>query len=290
MTSQTPGRPKFDAAPSGGGVSPTAHAGGSSLSLRLEHVALHAGGKPDGRVLIRDLSLSMNPGERWVLLGPNGAGKSTLLVALAGLLPPNAGSILLQGKPLADWPGEALARQRAWCPQFWLDPFPVSAWETVACALFALQPEQSANEVETRARHWLAEFDVGHLADSDVRMLSGGERQRIALATACAQGAPLLLLDEPSSHLDWSHQALLQARLKAWAANGGTVLAAVHDLNLAWTLATHALLLDGKGGAVHGLREEVLTAEQLSAAYGVPVSLREENDARWFRVDLENSV
>ena len=80
----------------------------------------------------------MNPGERWVLLGPNGAGKSTLIVALSGLLQPNAGCILMQGKPLADWPGEALAKQRAWCPQFWLDPFPVSAWETVACALFAL--------------------------------------------------------------------------------------------------------------------------------------------------------
>ncbi|MDP5239157.1 ABC transporter ATP-binding protein [Uliginosibacterium sp. 31-16] len=278
MTSQTSAHPKFDAAPNKG----------VGASLRLENLHLNAGGKPDGRMLIGELSLSMNPGERWVLLGPNGAGKSTLLVALAGLLSPNAGCILMQGRQLTDWPGEALAKQRAWCPQFWLDPFPVSAWETVACALFALHPEHSANEVEGHARRWLTEFDVGHLADTDVRMLSGGERQRVALATACAQGAPLLLLDEPSSHLDWSHQALLQARLKAWAADGGTVLAAVHDLNLAWTLATHALLLDGKGGAVHGTRDEVLRADALSAAYGVPVSLREENDARWFRVDLEN--
>ncbi len=137
------------------------------------------------------------------------------------------------------------------------------------------------------ARAGLAEFDVAHLADADVRRLSGGERQRVALATACAQGAPLLLLDEPSSHLDWSHQALLQSRLRAWTSTGGTVLAAVHDLNLAWTLATHALLLDGQGGAVHGAREEVLTAEHLSRAYGLPVSLREEAGARWFRVDLE---
>ncbi|MBS1207636.1 MAG: transporter family protein [Proteobacteria bacterium] len=260
------------------------------MSLRLENLRLNAGGKPDGRSLIADLSLSMNPGERWVLLGPNGAGKSTLLVALAGLLPPNAGSILLHGKPLAGWPGEALARQRAWCPQFWLDPFPVSAWETVACALFALHPEHSAPAVEALARHWLSEFDVDHLADTDVRMLSGGERQRIALATACAQGAPLLLLDEPSSHLDWSHQALLQERLKRWSADGGTVLTAVHDLNLAWTLATHALLLDGLGGAVHGPRDDVLQADRLSAAFGIPVSMREENDARWFRVALENPL
>lgn len=277
-TRQTPGRLRFDAAPTGGVV------------LQLEKLQLRAGGQAEGRVLIHDLSLTMHPGERWVLLGPNGAGKSTLILALAGLLPANAGSILLNDRPLASWKAAELARQRAWCPQFWLDPFPVSAWETVACALLALQPELDAGEVERRAREALTQFDVAHLADADVRRLSGGERQRVALATACAQGAPLLLLDEPSSHLDWSHQALLQGRLRSWSDTGGTVLAAVHDLNLAWTLATHALLLDGQGGAVHGLREAVLTAEQLSAAYGVPVSLREENDARWFRVDLENSV
>lgn len=257
------------------------------MKLELQSLRLHAGGQPEGRVLISELSLSIQANERWVLLGPNGAGKSTLILALAGLLPPNAGGILLDNKPLADWSAAALARQRAWCPQFWLDPFPVSAWETVACALLALQPELAADTIEARARAALVEFDVGHLADTDVRQLSGGERQRVALATACAQGAPLLLLDEPSSHLDWSHQALLQARLKAWATNGGTVLVAVHDLNLAWTLATHALLLDGKGGAVHGPRETVLRADTLSAAYGVPVSLREENETRWFRVDLE---
>lgn len=260
------------------------------MKLELSKLRLHAGGQPEGRLLIDALSLSLQAGERWVLLGPNGAGKSTLILALAGLLPPNAGSILLDNQPLADWSGAALARQRAWCPQFWLDPFPVSAWETVACALLALRPDLPADAIEAQARAALADFDVGPLADNDVRRLSGGERQRVALATACAQGAPLLLLDEPSSHLDWSHQALLQARLKAWSAQGGTVLAAVHDLNLAWTLATHALLLDGQGGAVHGPREAVLTAEHLSAAYGVPVSLREENEARWFRVDLENSV
>ena len=260
------------------------------LAVRIEALALRAGARASGRVLIDALSLSMQAGERWVLLGPNGAGKSTLLMTLAGLIPPAAGQILFDEKPLSAWPAADLARRRAWCPQFWLDPFPVSAWETVACSLLATHPELDAASVQARARNGLAEFDVGHLADTDVRTLSGGERQRVALATACAQGAPLLLLDEPSSHLDWSHQALMQGRLKDWAQRGGTVLAAVHDLNLAWTLASHAILLDGQGGAVHGLREEVLRADTLSAAYGVPVSLREENEARWFRVDLEKFV
>jgi iron complex transport system ATP-binding protein len=256
--------------------------------LRLENVALRAGAKADGRLLCSDLNVTMNPGERWVLLGPNGSGKSTLLMTIAGLIQPDAGSICLDSRVLASWKSEALARARAWCPQFWLDPFPVSAWETVACAIIATCPELDAARVEDVAREWLREFDAAHLADTDVRTLSGGERQRVVLATACAQGAPLLLLDEPTSHLDWSHQAVLQGLLKRWSQDGGTVLTAVHDLNLAWTLATHALLLDGRGGAICGTREEVLTADALAAAYGVPVSIIEDGAARWFRIDLES--
>jgi iron complex transport system ATP-binding protein len=258
-----------------------------SLPLRLENIALRAGAKPDGRLLCSGLDISIAPGERWVLLGPNGAGKSTLLMSLAGLIQPDAGSIVLGDLPLPAWRSEAMARTRAWCPQFWLDPFPVSAWETVACAIIATRPELESERVQQIAREWLTQLDAAHLAEVDVRTLSGGERQRVALATACAQDAPLLLLDEPTSHLDWSHQAVLQALLKRWSQDGGTVLAAVHDLNLAWTFATHALLLDGRGGAIWGRREEVLTAVALASAYGVPVNIIEDGASRWFRVDLE---
>jgi iron complex transport system ATP-binding protein len=259
-----------------------------ALPLRLENLALRAGASAMGRVLCSGLNVSIAPGERWALLGPNGAGKSTLLMAIAGLIRPDAGRIVLDGRELTSWRSEALAQTRAWCPQFWLDPFPVSAWETAACAILATRPELDSANVQQIARQWLAELDAAHLADVDVRTLSGGERQRVALATACAQGAPLLLLDEPTSHLDWSHQALLQRLLKRGSQDGGIVLAAVHDLNLAWTLATHALLLDGRGGAIWGAREEVLTAEALSAAYGVSVSILEDGAARWFRIDLED--
>jgi iron complex transport system ATP-binding protein len=257
--------------------------------LRLERLALRAGGTRAGRVLCGDVTLQAAPGERWVLLGPNGAGKSTLLMAIAGLVSPDAGRIVFGDRSIADWRAEALAKCRAWCPQFWLDPFPVSAWETVACAALAIEPDRHADDVEASARRWLQSFDTGHLADHDVRTLSGGERQRVALATAFAQGAPLLLLDEPASHLDWAHQRLLQRLLKQWSAEGGTALVAVHDLNLAWALATHALLLDGKGGATAGPREQVLTAEAIGAAYGVPVSILEDGETRWFRVNLEQN-
>ena len=82
---------------------------------------------------------------------------------------------------------------------------------------------------------------------------------------------------------------VLQHLLKRWSAEDGTVLVAVHDLNLAWALATHALLLDGKGGATCGPRDQVLTADAIGAAYGLPVRLVEDGEARWFRVNLETS-
>jgi iron complex transport system ATP-binding protein len=257
------------------------------LSLKFDNVALRAGGRTDGRLLCGQLSLQVAPGERWVLLGPNGAGKSTLLMATAGLVAPSEGTITLGDRPLHRWRAEELARRRAWCPQFWLDPFAVTAWETVACAVVATQPQRDPATVEEIARHWLREIDAAAFADSDVCRLSGGERQRVALATAFAQGAPLLLLDEPTSHLDWPHQGLLQRLLKQWSAAQGTAIVALHDVNLAWLLATHALLLDGKGSATCGPRDTVLTGEAIGAAYGVPVSVLQDGDTRLFRVNLE---
>lgn len=254
--------------------------------LALERLSVRAGG--GGRVLVDSLSLRVEAGQRWVLLGPNGAGKSTLLATLAGLLPPAAGAVRLDGRDLRRHAATTLARQRAWCPQFWLDPFPTSTWETVACAVIATDPQLPAPRVEQRARDWLARLDVGVLADTDVRTLSGGERQRVALATAFAQAAPVLLLDEPTSHLDWSHQALLQSLLKRWSADGGSVMAAVHDLNLAWSLASHVVLLDGQGQAIAGPRDQILQAAPLTRAYGIPVGVQEEDGTRWFRIDLEN--
>jgi iron complex transport system ATP-binding protein len=257
-------------------------------NVRLDRLALRAGGKPDGRVLCQDLDVRFSPGERWVILGPNGAGKSTLLMALAGLLAPDAGQIVLGDRDLQRWRGHDLARVRAWCPQFWLDPFPVTAWETVASAILATDPGSDAPTVERLARQCLSELDAVHLADRDVCLLSGGERQRVALATTFAQKAPLLLLDEPTSHLDWSHQGLLHDRLRDWSAQQGTILAALHDVNLAWLLATHALLLDGKGNTLHGPRDEVLTAEAVGLAYGLSVKVTADGDTRWFHANLEH--
>jgi iron complex transport system ATP-binding protein len=228
--------------------------------LALHDVCLRAG--THGRVLCSGLSAVVEPGQRWVLLGPNGAGKSTLLATLAGLLLPAGGEITLHGRALDEWPLGELARERAWCPPHWTDPFPATVAETVRLA-------RRDDDGAAALRLLLDQFDVAPLANADVRTLSGGERQRVALATAWWQGAPLLLLDEPTAHLDLAHQELLVQRLHE---HGGSVVASLHDLNLAWRVATQAVLLDGRGGAVVGTRDEVLTPERLGHAFGVPIA------------------
>jgi iron complex transport system ATP-binding protein len=272
------------------------------VRLRLDQVRLHAGHRASGRVLAHDVSFEVLPGQRWVVLGPNGAGKSTLLAVMAGLARPPVGQVSLDGADLATRAPTVLARRRAWCPSAWSDPFPATVLETVTLAmpdLDGLDPfdgrapsarpgrgheaATAATALTTRTTAMaqragppavqavLQALDLDALVMADVRGLSGGERQRAAIATALLQGAPLLLLDEPASHLDLLHQQTLLGVLQAHAQAGGSIVASVHDLNLAWDLATHAVLFDGRGEVVVGTRAQVLTEARLRRAFGVPV-------------------
>lgn len=243
-----------------------------ALQLDVVDLVLRAGATPHGRSLFGPLALSVRRGERWVVLGPNGAGKSSLLAALAGVFPAAAGEVRLQGRALSGWRPEALADWRAWCPQFWADPFPATVAETARIAMRRgawWSPAPADGDEVERVLHELA---LSPLAQADVRQLSGGERQRVAVATALLQGTPLLLLDEPASHLDLAHQQLLLRLLRARSDAGTAIVASLHDMNLAWDLATHAVLLDGRGGAVAGPRDAVMTPPALSAAFGVAIA------------------
>ncbi len=256
----------------------------STALLEADALALRAGGSARGRVLFERLAMRVAAGERWVVVGPNGAGKSSLLAALAGIFPIAFGSIRIDATDLAAWPPAALASRRAWSPQFWSDPFPATVRETAALARHrdagwrALLDERVDPEVE----RVLGLLLLSDLAASDVQTLSGGERQRVAIATALLQGAPLLLLDEPASHLDLAHQRLLVELLLAHAAQGGAVVASLHDLNLAWDLASHVVLLDGAGRALAGTRDEVLVVDRLAAVFGVPIEAVALNGAMRF--------
>ena len=259
----------------------------SGVDLEVTGLRLHAGGLARGRDLFGALDVRVCSGERWVVIGPNGAGKSSLLAAIAGVFPIAAGQVSIDGRTLADWPAEALAGRRAWSPQFWSDPFPATVRETAVLARdrgFAWRVAAGDHDDDGDVGRLLASLDLDRLAAIDVQSLSGGERQRVAIATVLLQDAPLLLLDEPASHLDPAHQRLLLGLLVEHARRGGAVLASLHDLNLAWDLADHCIVLDGRGGAVAGRRDGVLTAERMSRVFDVAIVAVEVHGAGRFVV------
>ncbi len=227
-----------------------------------------------GQAVCRDLDLALHAGESWALLGRNGAGKTTLLHTLAGLRPPQAGTLSLLGDDLATLPRRRVAQRLGLLPQDTPDLFPATVLET---ALIGRHPhlEGLAWEGEADraiAAEALAEVGLAGLEMRPVTTLSGGERRRLALATLHCQAPRVALLDEPANHLDLRHQVVLLGALRARAAaDGGTLLMVLHDVNLAARHCDHALLLFGDGEHAAGPFDEVVHAEALARLYGHPV-------------------
>jgi iron complex transport system ATP-binding protein len=243
-----------------------------SATLSAQRVTLRAA----GRTLVESFTHTFYPGEVWCIAGPNGAGKTTLISALAGLLQPTAGYVEVDGMRVSDWAPVLLARRRALLPQSAHDAFSASVLDIVMLNRFPHLAgwgwERPADRAAAHAA--LDLLGLSEFAARDVLSLSGGERQRVALAAVLCQDAPLLLLDEPLSHLDLHHQISCLEALSAWADEPKrTVVFSCHDLNLARRFATHALLLDGAGGVFAGPVRDVLTPALASRAFGYPLIL-----------------
>jgi iron complex transport system ATP-binding protein len=226
------------------------------------------------RELVSRLTWQVEPGQCWCVIGRNGAGKSTLLRTLVGLRQPDGGSVQIDGRALADWSLLELARQRAYLPQGRNDAFGYSAIDTVLAARHPYHDARywDADSDYLAARAALQALDVAELAERDVRTLSGGERQRVAIAATIAQDTPLLLLDEPTSALDLAHQVSVMALLSRLCRKDNKAIVMVgHDLNMAHSIATHALLLMQDGQWKAGPAAEVMQASLLSACLGYPI-------------------
>jgi iron complex transport system ATP-binding protein len=179
------------------------------------------------------------------IVGPNGAGKSTLLRVFGGLQTPDAGEVLIDGKPLADWPVRDRARRIAWLGQQGRASGDLTAREIVLLGRLphvGLVSSPSAAD-EAAVDRAMEEAECAAWRDRRPHQLSGGERQRVLLARALAVEAPLLLLDEPTTHLDPPHQAALARLLRRRTAAGTTVVSVLHDLSLA-LVADRVLLMD----------------------------------------------
>jgi iron complex transport system ATP-binding protein len=223
-----------------------------------------------GRVLVDGLDLELAPGECWALLGPNGAGKTSLLHALAGLGAPAAGTVTLDGAPLAALARREVARRVGVLLQdetesFWGSTLEYAMLGRLAHATGLLGPDAGA---EAAARVALDEFDLGAHAAQPYRTLSGGERQRARLAQLVVQSPQCWLLDEPLAHLDLRHQFAVMEALSRRAASGCAVLMALHEPLWAARYCGHALLLYDSGRFRHGPAQDVLTQDHLEALYG----------------------
>ena len=241
--------------------------------------------KAGARTLVAGLDWQVGQGECWSVIGRNGAGKSTLVRTLAGLRAPDGGSVAIRGRALADWPLAELARQRAYLAQSRSDAFAYSALETV---LAARHPYRARRYWESSDDHAISlqaleQMEVADLAERDVRTLSGGERQRVAIAAMLAQDTPLLLLDEPANALDLAHQVSIMGLLsRLGRERNKTVVMVGHDLTLAHSVSTHALLLMGDGRWLAGTREQVMRAEILSDCLGHQIDIIEHGKRRIF--------
>jgi iron complex transport system ATP-binding protein len=228
----------------------------------------------DGRTILRDINLHVQPGEILAVVGPNGVGKSTLIKAASGTLKPRKGVVRIGGDELTHLRAAERARRVSVVGQALNLPPAFSALDVV---LMGRTPylgwlEREGTRDREIALQAMERTETNALAARPISELSGGERQRVLIARALAQNTPILLMDEPTAHLDLKHQdAQLKLVRRLVDEDGLAVLIALHDLNLVARFADRVALLSTGTIRVEGLPEQVLTPGHLAAVYGIEI-------------------
>jgi iron complex transport system ATP-binding protein len=240
----------------------------------------------NGGMLLKDMTFSLAAGELVALIGPNGSGKTTLLKIMLGLLAPISGTISLNGQPLSSYPLKARAKVIAYVSQQPELSFPLVVQELVSLGRYPHNPRgRISNDDRLTVENALRNTDSVDLRERNFNTLSGGEKQKVLIARALAQSARILLLDEPTLHLDLRYQLQILAALKRLCRQQrATVVTVLHDVNLISLFADKALLLDaGKLRAI-GSVHEVVTEDQIKEVLAVDVKmmLDPESGVRYF--------
>jgi iron complex transport system ATP-binding protein len=229
-----------------------------------------------GRTVIDGAELSVAPGERLALVGPNGAGKSSLLRAMTGVLAPRAGTVELLGEPVEHVPRKQLARTIAVVPEVADLPFAMPVAEVVALGRLPHEPPITGlRPTDVAAVDGAIErIGITHLRRRDMRELSMGERQLVFIAVAVAQAAPILVLDEPTTHLDIRHQVdVMELLVDLNERDGTTVIAVLHDLALAAHFFPRVVVLAAGRIVGDGTPGVTLRADRIREVFGVDPAL-----------------
>lgn len=244
------------------------------MQLSAENLSAGYGNKN----VLNGLSVTLPAGKITALIGPNGCGKSTLLKCFSRLLTPTSGSLRLGGDDLSTLHGRILARKLALLPQQHIAPEGISVRELVGYGrspwlnLWGRLGAQDKAVVECS----MQETQIVDLANQRVSELSGGQRQRVFMAMVLAQDTPLLLLDEPTTYLDISHQVELMGLLHRQNQKGKTVVAVLHDLNQASRYCDHLVLMSAGKIIAQGAPEAVMTPALLAQVFNIEAQIHPE--------------
>ncbi|RLP84058.1 ABC transporter ATP-binding protein [Mycetocola lacteus] len=226
----------------------------------------------DTTVVAENLSVDIPDGRFTVIIGPNACGKSTLLSALSRLTRPRAGQVLLDGADIHALDTRTVARRLGLLPQGSVAPHGISVLDLISRGRFAHQGllRRWSEDDRKATRYAMEATGVTHLAQRNVDELSGGQRQRVWLAMVLAQQTPLVLLDEPTTYLDLSHQLDTLRLCRSLVQNEGkTLVAVLHDLNQAARYADHVIALNEGRVIATGSPEEVVTSEIVRSVFNV---------------------
>ncbi|MCL1847643.1 MAG: ABC transporter ATP-binding protein [Coriobacteriia bacterium] len=241
------------------------------MSIEISNLDFSYGTKQ----VLRNLNLSINPAETLTILGPNGSGKTTFLSLVAGLLAPSGGSIVYDGKPFKAMSLRKMAQLVGYVPQILMPAFDYSVLDYVVtgCApqIGSLgRPRQKHYDTALEAIQLLG---IEHLTEKSYRQISGGERQQVSIARVLAQSPTYILMDEPTSHLDYGNQIRVLKTIKQLKEKGFGVVFTTHNPDQALLIEGKTAIIDRQGNLVFGDSSEMIDEEYLSELFGTQMRI-----------------